>query len=198
MTDNYKKIGESIVETVGLENIESITHCATRLRLEVSDRNQIDDKKIENIDQVKGVFFNSGQYQIILGTGVVNKVYEQIMLEFDQLQNKKTNVDTLKEKNSNAIQKFIRNISDVFLPIIPGIVATGLFMGLKGVILNETILSWFGLSASMIPVELTTFISILTDTVFQFLPALITWSAFKKFGGSPIIGFVAGSILAPR
>ena len=74
MTDNYKKIGESIVETVGLENIESITHCATRLRLEVSDRNQIDDKKIENIDQVKGVFFNSGQYQIILGTGVVNKV----------------------------------------------------------------------------------------------------------------------------
>ena len=195
MTDNYKKIGESIVETVGLENIESITHCATRLRLEVSDRNQIDDKKIENIDQVKGVFFNSGQYQIILGTGVVNKVYEQIMLEFDQLQNKKTNVDTLKEKNSNAIQKFIRNISDVFLPIIPGIVATGLFMGLKGVILNETILSWFGLSASMIPVELTTFISILTDTVFQFLPALITWSAFKKFGGSPIIGFVAGLML---
>lgn len=195
MTDNYKKIGESIVNEVGMDNIESITHCATRLRLEVKNRDEIDDKAIENIDQVKGVFFNSGQYQIILGTGVVNKVYDQIMLNFNQLQQKETNVDTLKNKNDNTIQKFIRNISDIFLPIIPGIVATGLFMGLKGVILNEAILSWFGFSLDMIPVELTTFISVLTDTVFQFLPALITWSAFKKFGGSPIIGFVAGLML---
>ncbi|MCY3034536.1 PTS transporter subunit EIIC [Aerococcus urinae] len=195
MTSNYHKIGQAIIDQVDLDNIQSITHCATRLRLEVNNREAINDEAIEEIDQVKGVFFNSGQYQIILGTGTVNKVYDAIIADFPQLSDKESTVDDIKERQESGIKRFVRNLSDVFLPIIPAIVATGLFMGLKGVILNETILAFFGVDAGAIPVELTTLISVLTDTVFQFLPALITWSTFKKFGGTPILGFVAGLIL---
>src|SRR5699024_3020397 len=78
MDNKYLAIAKKIVEVVGKDNILSATHCATRLRLMVKDRDAIDDKKVEKIDEVKGVFFTSGQYQIILGTGIVNKVYEQI------------------------------------------------------------------------------------------------------------------------
>ncbi|WP_195852691.1 PTS transporter subunit EIIC [Aerococcus mictus] len=195
MTSNYHKIGQAIIDQVDLDNIQSIPHCAPRLRLEVNNREAINDEAIEEIDQVKGVFFNSGQYQIILGTGTVNKVYDAIIADFPQLSDKESTVDDIKERQESGIKRFVRNLSDVFLPIIPAIVATGLFMGLKGVILNETILAFFGVDAGAIPVELTTLISVLTDTVFQFLPALITWSTFKKFGGTPILGFVAGLIL---
>ncbi|MGX7107706.1 PTS transporter subunit EIIC [Hutsoniella sourekii] len=195
MSINYHKIGQEIIEKIQLENIESVTHCATRLRLEVADRDQIDDEVVEAIDQVKGVFYNAGQYQIILGTGLVNKVYQAIIEDFPSLNDKQVAVEEIKERHDNGIKRFVRNLSDIFLPIIPAIVATGLFMGLKGVFLNETILAFFGMSPTAIPETVTTLISVLTDTVFQFLPALITWSAFKKFGGSPILGFVAGLIL---
>ncbi|MCZ0716837.1 PTS transporter subunit EIIC [Aerococcus kribbianus] len=195
MTTDYKKIGQAIVKEIGIENINSITHCATRLRLELEDRDLVSDEAVEEIDEVKGVFYNSGQYQIILGTGTVNKVYQSIINDYKELSDKEADVDDIRERNEGSIKKFVRNLSDVFLPIIPAIVATGLFMGLKGVILNETILSWFGATPEIIPEELSLFISILTDTVFQFLPALITWSAFKKFGGTPVLGFVAGVML---
>ena len=194
MTINYQQIGEDIVKVVGEDNIIGITHCATRLRLEVQDRAAIDDKKIEQIDQVKGVFYNAGQYQIILGTGIVNKVYDSLVQNNQALFEKQTSLEEIK-KPSNPIKHAIRTLSDIFVPIIPGIVATGLFLGLKGVFLNENVLAFFGISADQIPEFALTLLSVLTDTVFAFLPALICWSAFKKFGGTPIIGFVIGLML---
>ncbi|MFS7255619.1 PTS transporter subunit EIIC [Carnobacterium divergens] len=194
MATDYKKIGEDILAVVGEGNILSITHCATRLRLEVKDRMLIEDQEIEKIDQVKGVFFNAGQYQIILGTGIVNKVYESIIQNNPVFQDKVTNLEEIK-KEGNPIKRGIRTLADIFIPIIPGIVATGLFLGLKGVVLNDTVLGFFGTSADHIPAYMLTLMSVLTDTVFAFLPALICWSAFKKFGGTPIIGFVIGLML---
>lgn len=194
MATDYKKIGEDILAVVGEGNILSITHCATRLRLEVKDRMLIEDQEIEKIDQVKGVFFNAGQYQIILGTGIVNKVYESIIQNNPVFQDKVTNLEEIK-KEGNTIKRGIRTLADIFIPIIPGIVATGLFLGLKGVVLNDTVLGFFGTSADHIPAYMLTLMSVLTDTVFAFLPALICWSAFKKFGGTPIIGFVIGLML---
>ncbi|MDT1959085.1 PTS transporter subunit EIIC [Carnobacterium divergens] len=194
MATDYKKIGEDILAVVGEGNILSITHCATRLRLEVKDRILIEDQEIEKIDQVKGVFFNAGQYQIILGTGIVNKVYESIIQNNPVFQDKVTNLEEIK-KEGNPIKRGIRTLADIFIPIIPGIVATGLFLGLKGVVLNDTVLGFFGTSADHIPAYMLTLMSVLTDTVFAFLPALICWSAFKKFGGTPIIGFVIGLML---
>lgn len=194
MATDYKKIANEIVNVVGKENITSITHCATRLRLEVNDRSMIDDKEVENIDEVKGVYFNSGQYQIILGSGTVTKVYNEMMQDNGDLQDKEASVESIK-KEGNPIQRGVRTLADIFTPIIPGIVSTGLFLGLKGVLLDDNVLNFFGTSADHIPEYIMVLLNVLTDTVFAVLPALICWSAFKKFGGTPVLGFVIGMML---
>lgn len=190
--DEYKKTAQEIVRIVGKDNIESVTHCVTRLRLSVEDRSKIDDDKIESLDLVKGVFYTGGQYQVILGTGIVDNVFEAIEEEYDFKQETKKNME---KKKQSGIQKAVRLIADVFIPIIPVLGATGLFLGLKGVLFNESVLGLFGLKPDMIPQYIQTLISVLTDTAFGFLPAFIAWSAFKSFGGTPIIGFLIGLML---
>jgi len=191
---DYKKIGQEIIDHIGKDNIQSITHCATRLRIEVYDRKRIDDDAIERIDEVKGVFFNAGQYQVILGTGIVDKVYKAIIEDDNTMEDKQASVEEVKEEQ-NPIKKGVRTLADVFVTIIPGIAATGLFLGLQGVLLNEDVLGFFGTTQDAIPESVLLLFDVLTDTVFSFLPALICWSAFKKFGGTPIIGFVIGLML---
>ncbi|WP_305767628.1 PTS transporter subunit EIIC [Candidatus Epulonipiscium viviparus] len=188
---NYVEVAKQILESVGgSENIISMAHCATRLRLIVANREIIDDDEVEAINGIKGVFFNAGQYQIILGTGVVNKVYEEVA---------KLGVNTLNNKEivaqKNTKKAFIRTLADVFVPIIPAIVATGLFLGLKGLIFNPAVLEVFGLSIDSFPSYIITFISILTETAFAFLPALVCWSAFRVFGGTPVLGILLGLML---
>ena len=78
MTETYHKTAQDIIDIIGIENIISVTHCQTRLRFVLKDRESVDDKLLENLSLVKGVFFNGGQYQVILGTGIVNKVYQEI------------------------------------------------------------------------------------------------------------------------
>lgn len=195
MASNYKQIAMEIFKYVGgQENIISVTHCATRLRLIVKDRQLINDEVISEIDQVKGVFFTSGQYQVILGTGIVNKVYS----EFNQLGVSTVTKAEQKEmiqQNDGKIKRLMRILADVFVPIIPVIGATGLFLGVKGVVFNDTVLALFGASTTGIPEYFMTLVSVLTDTAFTFLPALICWSAFRVFGGTPVIGLVLGLML---
>ncbi len=190
--NKYKNISEQIVKVIGIENIESVTHCATRLRLSVNDRESIDDDAIEEIDEVKGVFYTGGQYQIILGTGIVNNVYDEMtnVHQFDEVSK-----ETMKNQNQGNIQRAIRLLADVFIPIIPVLGATGLFLGLKGVVFNESVLGVFGATPEMIPNYIQTLITVLTDTAFAFLPAFIAWSAFRTFGGTPVIGFLIGLML---
>lgn len=191
----YQKIAESIIDAVGgEENILSATHCATRLRLMVKDKEKIDQERLETIEKVKGAFFTAGQYQVILGTGTVNRVYEQIeKLGIESV----TKADQAKEagKSGNAFQRAIRSFGDVFVPIIPVLVATGLFMGLRGLVMQEQILSLFGMTPDDISQNFLLYTQILTDTAFIFLPALIAWSAFRVFGGTPIIGLILGLML---
>lgn len=195
MATDYKAIAQQIIETVGgPENIVSAAHCATRLRLMVRDREIIDDGKMEEIDLVKGCFFTAGQYQIILGTGIVNKVYEQV-LALGVAGSSKNEQAAAAAQNSNIVQRMIRIFADIFVPIIPVMVATGLFMGLRGLLTQELILSFFGMTPADIPQEFLKYTQILTDTAFGFLPVLVCWSAFKKFGGSPILGIVIGLML---
>lgn len=190
--NKYKNISEQIVKVIGIENIESVTHCATRLRLSVHDRESIDDDAIEEIDEVKGVFYTGGQYQIILGTGIVNNVYDEMtnVHQFDEVSK-----ETMKNQNQGNIQRAIRLLADVFIPIIPVLGATGLFLGLKGVVFNESVLGVFGATPEMIPNYIQTLITVLTDTAFAFLPAFIAWSVFRTFGGTPVIGFLIGLML---
>lgn len=178
----------------GKENIVSVQHCATRLRIVVGDKEQIDTEGIEALEKVKGSFFNAGQYQIILGTGLVNRVYDEVMNQVGEIeQSDERSHET--QTYGNAFQRAVRMFADVFVPIIPVLVATGLFMGLRGLLTQEMVLNAFGLTSESIPTQLLTFTQVLTDTAFSFLPALICWSTFKSFGGSPIIGIVLGLML---
>ena len=194
MSEN-RRIAEEVIEAVGgRENISSVAHCATRLRIMVNDKELIDQKKVEDIQKVKGAFFNSGQYQIIFGTGTVNRVYEEVaglgLATMNASDQKKEAV-----KSGTRFQRAIRTFGDVFVPIIPVLVATGLFMGLRGLLMQEQILGLFGLTPDDVSANFLLFTEVLTDTAFIFLPALIAWSTFRVFGGSPIIGLVLGLML---
>ncbi|MFB9758135.1 PTS transporter subunit EIIC [Ectobacillus funiculus] len=196
MSENkYERIGKELVNVIGEDNIESYVHCATRLRFSVKDREKIDDEAIERIDEVKGVFFNAGQYQVILGTGTVNKVYSALRGNQPHQEDGRQKKEASSNNKDKGIRKAVRTLADIFIPIIPIIGATGLFLGLKGVLFSDAILGSMGMSVNDVPDYLRTLLSVLTDTAFAFLPALICWSAFRNFGGMPIIGFVLGLML---
>lgn len=131
-----KELAQHIIRLVGgKENIASVQHCATRLRIVVHDKDKINVKEVENLDKVKGSFFNAGQYQIILGTGLVNRVYDEAMTQLNLASESPVPEDTTsKPVYGNKFQRAIRMFSDVFVPIIPVLVATGLFMGLRGLL----------------------------------------------------------------
>lgn len=191
---NYQDVARQIVEIIGKDNIISATHCATRLRLIVKDKEEIDEKKLEKVPLVKGTFFNAGQYQVILGTGIVNKVYAEI----EQMNLKtlsKQEQDAIIKHQQKGIKRLMRTLGDIFVPIIPVIAATGLFLGLKGCLFNDNVLALFGADSSMIPAYIVALVNVLTETAFAFLPAIICWSAYKVFGGTPVIGIVIGLML---
>ena len=187
------EIAQAVIDAVGgNENIRSVAHCATRLRLVVNDEAKIDKDKVESLDKVKGAFFNSGQYQIIFGTGTVNKMYDAVI----ELREGVPVAAAVEMKPSgNVFKRIIRIFGDVFVPIIPVLVATGLFMGLRGLLTQPEVLGVFGMTPESISPNFLLYTQVLTDTAFAFLPALVAWSTFKVFGGSPIIGIVLGLML---
>ncbi|UUM57416.1 sucrose-specific PTS transporter subunit IIBC [Streptococcus suis] len=183
---NNTQIAKEVIEALGgRENVRSVAHCATRLRVMVVDEGKIDKDKAENIEKVQGAFFNSGQYQIIFGTGTVNKIYDEVVaLGLPTATTGEQKAEAAKQ--GNGFQRAIRTFGDVFVPIIPAIVATGLFMGLRG------LLAAFGYT---LPEDLNVYSQILTDTAFIVLPALVVWSTFRVFGGNQTIGIVLGMML---
>ncbi|EMO8691522.1 TPA: sucrose-specific PTS transporter subunit IIBC [Streptococcus pyogenes] len=190
--DNRQIAAEVIEALGGRENVRSVAHCATRLRVMVYDEGKIDKEKAEAIDKVKGAFFNSGQYQMIFGTGTVNNIYDEVValgLPTSSTSEQKAEAG----KQGNIFQRAIRTFGDVFVPIIPAIVATGLFMGVRGLVTQLAIMDLFGVHEY--GENFLMYTRILTDTAFVYLPALVAWSAFRVFGGNPIIGIVLGLML---
>lgn len=183
---NNTQIAKEVIEALGgRENVRSVAHCATRLRVMVVDEGKIDKDKAENIEKVQGAFFNSGQYQIIFGTGTVNKIYDEVVaLGLPTATTGEQKAEAAKQ--GNGFQRAIRTFGDVFVPIIPAIVATGLFMGLRGL---------FAALEMPLTGDLNTYSQILTDTAFIVLPALVVWSTFRVFGGNQTIGIVLGMML---
>jgi PTS system sucrose-specific IIC component len=194
MSTNRSIAEEILVAVGGQENVESVAHCATRLRFMVKDVDQVDQAKVENVEKVKGAFYNAGQFQVILGTGTVNRIYEEI-LQLGLNDSSSADMKHAAVQKSSRFQQAIRTFGDVFVPIIPVLVATGLFMGLRGLVLQEEVLAWFGVTPDSVPQNFLLFTQVLTDTAFIFLPALIAWSTFRVFGGTPIIGMVLGLML---
>ena len=186
-----RQTAEAILNHIGgKENILNAEHCATRLRLVLKDTTKFDKKEFERIDGVKGSFLASGQHQIVLGTGFVNKVYGEFIkianLDGGSMMSKSDAVTA----NLNVFQKASRMLGDVFLPIIPILVATGLFMGLRSLITNLGVV----LDPAFLALS-----QVLIDTAFAFLPALVTYSVMKRSGASPALGIVIGLMLvAPQ
>ena len=183
---NNTEIAKSVIEAIGgKENVSSVAHCATRLRIMVKDKEKIDTNGVENIEKVQGAFFNAGQFQIIFGTGTVNRIYDEVV-SLGLPTSTTSEMKAEAAKQGNWFQRAVRTFGDVFVPIIPAIVATGLFMGLRG------LLEAFGV---VLPSDFLIYSKILTDTAFIALPALVVWSTFKVFGGNQTIGIVLGLML---
>lgn len=183
---NNQEIAKKVIDALGgRENVNSVAHCATRLRVMVKDEGKINKEVIENLEKVQGAFFNSGQYQIIFGTGTVNKMYDEVVA-LGLPTSSKDDMKAEAAKQGNWFQRAIRTFGDVFVPIIPVIVATGLFMGVRGL---------FNALAMPLPGDFATYTQILTDTAFIILPGLVVWSTFRVFGGNPAVGIVLGMML---
>ena len=188
MAMDYEKCAKEIYETLGgRSNLVSAAHCATRLRLVTVDNSKIDMKKLENIDGVKGVFSNNGQLQLIIGTGTVNKVYDAFLNVSGMTAATKEEVKAAAAAQQPIIKRMIKALGDVFVPILPAIVASGLMMGLVEA-LGKAIPAfagsdWYGI------------LDLMANTAFTFLPVLIAVSAARVFGGNLFLGAVIGMIM---
>lgn len=179
---DYRKVAEEIYEKVGKkENLVSAAHCATRLRLVLADNAKCDAAAVEEIEGVKGVFSASGQLQIILGTGVVNKVYDEFIAISGLSAATKEEVKAAAAAQQNIFKRAIKALGDVFVPIIPAIVASGFLMGLMeamNFMVNNGFLN-IDTSGSVF-----VFANLFANTAYVFLPILIATSAAKAFGGN--------------
>lgn len=188
---------KKIIDAVGgKENVNVATHCVTRLRLVLKDEKKVNVEELESIDTVKGSFSANGQFQVIIGPGLINKVYDEFLQQTGITENTKAEVKASAAEKLNPFQRLIKNLGDIFIPILPAIVASGLLMGLNNILSNPGIFyeksflemhtGWSGV-ANMI--------NLIANTSFSFLPALVGWSAVKKFGGNPVLGIVLGLML---
>ena len=188
MAMDYAKCAKEIFDTVGgRSNLVSAAHCATRLRLVTVDNSKIDMKKLENINGVKGVFSNNGQLQLIIGTGTVNKVYDEFLKVSGMTAATKEEVKAAAAAKQPVFKRMIKALGDVFVPILPAIVASGLMMGLVEA-LGKAMPAfagsdWYGI------------LDLFANTAFTFLPILIAVSAARVFGGNIFLGAVIGMIM---
>ncbi len=171
----------------GKENIASAAHCATRLRLVLNDDALADKKAIGDLEGVKGCFQNAGQMQIIFGTGLVNKVHAAFIQEVGISESSKSEAASAAARKLNPAQRIARLLSNIFVPIIPAIVASGVLMGLLGMLKTY---GWVD-SKSALFVMLDMF----SSSAFIILPILIGFTAAKEFGGNPYLGATLGGIL---
>ena len=190
---DYKKAAAETVQYIGgKDNIVSAAHCATRLRLVIADNTKVDKKALEDAEGVKGVFEASGQLQIIFGTGVVNKVYDEFIALTGITAASKEDVKQAAASKANPFQRFIKTLGDIFVPIIPAIVASGFLMGIMeslNFLINNGYINLSNQSALFILANM------FANTAYVFLPVLIGFSGAKVFGGNPYLGGVIGMIM---
>ena len=190
---DYRKTAQDILDQVGgSKNIVSAAHCATRLRLVIADNSKADKGAIENIDGVKGVFEASGQLQIILGTGTVNKVFDEFIAIAGITASSKAEAKEAAAQKQNVFMRAIKLLGDIFVPIIPAIVASGFLMGIMNSLdfmINNGFISMDTSSSIYV------FANLFSNTAYTFLQILIAFSAAKAFGANPYLGAVIGMIM---
>ena len=190
---DYRKTAQEILDKVGGSgNIVSAAHCATRLRLVIADNSRADKTAIENVEGVKGVFEASGQLQIILGTGTVNKVFDEFVSIAGITASSKAEAKEAAAQKQNVFMRAIKLLGDIFVPIIPAIVASGFLMGIMNSLdfmINNGFLSMDTSSSIYV------FANLFSNTAYTFLQILIAFSAAKAFGANPYLGAVIGMIM---
>ena len=190
---DYAKTASLVIKYVGgKDNIKSVTHCATRLCFQLRDNGLRNEEAISDLEGVKGVFLTQSQFQIIFGSGIVNMVCDEVQKQLGTLEEKP---EEKEEGKGNVVRRFIKMLSDIFVPIIPAIVAGGLLMGLNNLLTSPLINGrsiialypmWQGLASA---------INTFANAPFTFLPVLIGFSATRKFGGNAFLGAAMGMIM---
>ena len=194
MKEDVKKIVDAIG---GKDNINSVTHCVTRLRFILKDESIVKKEELDNVDLVKGQFAANGQYQVIIGPGIVEKAYAEVIEQTGAAAVSKEEAKDQAAQQLNPLQKLIKLLGDVFVPILPAIITAGLLLGINN-ILTGTGIFWAKDSiVTKFPqiADLAAMINLVAGTAFVFIPALVGWSAMKRFGGSPLLGIVLGLVL---
>ncbi len=188
---------EQIIEAIGgKDNVSTATHCVTRLRLVLHDESKVDTKALEDNELVKGSFSANGQFQVVIGQGTVDKVYK-MFAEIAEIESaSKQDVKDAAASKQNFLQRGVKTLADIFIPILPAIVTAGLLLGINNILTAPDIF----FSDPLVEVypqwaDIASIINLIASTAFVFLPALIGWSAAKQFGGSPLLGIVLGLIL---
>ncbi|PAF32960.1 PTS system trehalose-specific EIIBC component [Paenibacillus sp. 7516] len=197
MAIDRKQVEEIVRAVGGKENIEAATHCVTRLRFALYDESKVDTEGLDQNDLVKGQFSSQGQFQVVIGPGLVDKVYDEMIQITGGDRASKDDVKAAAGKKQNPIQRAIKTLSDIFIPILPAIITAGLLLGINNILTGPGI---FFDEQSLVDVypawkDLASIINTIASTAFTFLPALIGWAAVKRFGGSPLLGIVLGLIL---
>ena len=192
---DYAKIASQVIANVGgKENIKSVAHCATRLRFQLKNNDLRNEEAISDLDGVKGVFLTQSQFQIIFGSGLVNLICDEVQKQIGDVSSA-AGEEEKEEKQGSVVQRFVKMLSDIFVPIIPAIVAGGLLMGLNNILtaglfdgrsIIELYPQWKGLTQA---------VNTFANAPFTFLPVLIGFSATKKFGGNPFLGAAMGMIM---
>lgn len=190
---DYRKTAQEILDKVGgSKNIVSAAHCATRLRLVIADNSRTDKAAIENVEGVKGVFEASGQLQIILGTGTVNKVFDEFISIAGITASSKAEAKEAAAQKQNVFMRAIKLLGDIFVPIIPAIVASGFLMGIMNSLDFMINNGFINMDTSS---SIYVFANLFSNTAYTFLQILIAFSAAKAFGANPYLGAVIGMIM---
>ena len=185
---NYHTTATALLPLLGgKENIASAAHCATRLRLVLVDDSKLNKSAIDKLDGVKGCFSNAGQIQIIFGTGIVNKVFAEFSQVAGINEASKAELTNLAAQKLNPLQRIARLLSNIFVPIIPAIVASGLLMGLLGMVRTY---GWADPDSAIFIM-----LDMFSSAAFIILPILIGFTAAREFGGNPYLGATLGGIL---
>lgn len=196
--ESYLSTAQQLLELVGgKENVVSAAHCATRLRLVLKDESRANVEEILKLDLVKGQFASGGQFQVIIGSGTVDEVYKCFIQEAQLSEATKSEVKKDADRKMNPVQRLIKALSDVFVPLIPALVASGLLMGLNNVL---TATGLFFPDQSLVQAypnlaDVASMINTFASAAYAFLPILIGFSATKMFGGNPYLGAVMGMIM---
>ncbi len=193
MALDYRKCAEEIFSYLGgRENLVSAAHCATRLRLVTVDNSKIDMKALEDVEGVKGVFSSNGQLQLIIGTGTVNKVYDEFLKITGLTAASKEDVKAAAAAKQPLFKRAIKCLGDIFVPIIPAIVASGFLMGIMEALNFMVNNGFLNIDTSG---SIYVFANLFANTAYVFLPILIAYSAAKAFGGNPYLGAVIGMLM---